>query len=90
MIDKNGEWVDTPKDYVLTSIPAEFETHEVYPPELMNDRARKLYEALLEENPWLPQTNQVSASSDLELIFGANREATLSLTVFINLPEDME
>jgi hypothetical protein len=72
-------------------VEREFEdTRDVYPAELMNDRARQVYDALLKENPWLPQAERVSAGSDLELIFGANREATLSLTVFINLPEDFQ
>ena len=59
----------------------------VYPPDVMDTSARKMYDSLREANQWLPSSDMVPADSDLILAFGANRMTTLTLTVFINLPE---
>jgi len=63
------------------------DVHLVYRPDVMDTRARAMYDSLREANQWLPPADHVPADSDLILVFGANSVTTLTLTVFINLPE---
>jgi hypothetical protein len=54
---------------------------------LNREAARRTYEALRETNPHLPPADLVGAAGAIKLTFGPEQMTTLSLEVFVEVPE---
>jgi len=74
----------------MTQVDQWAEEHIHMPPEMFDNRALQMYELLRATNPWLPAPDKVSAGAEIELAFGASRESTLTITVYIKLPEGFD